>query len=88
MTPPGWLVSVSDWPFKAAEAAVNLSNWLRNLQLPQLTGGLLTNVKQILVWFGLGPICLGVDICHLRGVKNFQNVIFLKVVFKIHFKLF
>ena len=22
------------------------------------------------------------------GVKNFQNVIFLKVVFKIHFKLF
>ena len=31
------------------------------------------------------------DICHLRGgggVKNFQNVIFLKVVFKIHFKLF
>ena len=31
------------------------------------------------------------DICHLRGrggVKNFQNVIFLKVVFKIHFRLF
>ena len=37
MTPPGWLVSVSDWPFKAAEAAVHLSNWLRTLQLPQLT---------------------------------------------------
>ena len=37
MTPPGWLVSVSDWPFKAAEAAVDLSNWLRTLQLPQLT---------------------------------------------------
>ena len=37
MTPPGWLVSVSDLPFKAAEAAVHLSNWLRNLQLPQLT---------------------------------------------------
>ena len=33
----GWLVSVSDWPFKAAEAAVPLSNWLRTLQLPQLT---------------------------------------------------
>ena len=65
MTPPGWLVSVSDWPFKAAEAAVHLSNWLRTLQLPQLTGGLLTNVKQISVWFGLGPICLGVDIIPL-----------------------
>ena len=37
MTPPGWLVSVSDWPFKAAEAAVHSSNWLRTLQLPQLT---------------------------------------------------
>ena len=32
-------VSISDWPFKAAEAAVLLSNWLRTLQLPQLTGG-------------------------------------------------
>ena len=53
-------VSISDWPFKAAEAAVHLSNWLRTLQLPQLTGGLLTNVKQISVWLGLGPICLGV----------------------------
>ena len=61
LAPPGWLVSVSDWPFKAAEAAVHLSNWLRTLQLPQLTGGLLTNVKQISVWFGLGPICLGVE---------------------------
>ena len=31
------------------------------------------------------------DICHLRGeggVKNVQNVIFLKDVFKIHFKPF
>ena len=31
------------------------------------------------------------DICHFGGgggVKNFQNVVFLKVVFKIHFKLF
>ena len=37
VTPPGWLVSVSDWPFKAAEAAVYLFNWLRTLQLPQLT---------------------------------------------------
>ena len=34
MTPPGWLVSASDWPFKAA---VDLSNWLGTLQLPQLT---------------------------------------------------
>ena len=37
LAPPGWLVSVSDWPFKAAEAAVHLSYWLRTLQLPQLT---------------------------------------------------
>ena len=41
---------------------MHLSNWLRTLQLPQLTGGLLTNVKQISVWFGLGPICLGVGL--------------------------
>ena len=71
MTPPGWLVSVTDWPFKAAEAAVHLSNWLRTLQLPQLTGGLLTNVKQISVWFGLGPICLGVEydtVAHLINI--------------------
>ena len=31
MTPPGWLVFVSDWLLKAAEAAVHLSNWLRTL---------------------------------------------------------
>ena len=37
VTSPSWLVSVSDWPFKAAEAVVDLSYWLRTLQLPQLT---------------------------------------------------
>ena len=59
MTPPGWLCFYSDWPFKAAEAAVHLSNWLRTLKLPQLTGGLLANMKENLVWFGLGQLCLG-----------------------------
>ena len=61
LAPPGWLVSVSDWPVKAAEATVHLSNWLRTLQLPQLTGGLLTNMTQNSVWFGLGQLCLRDD---------------------------
>ena len=43
----------------------------------------------MLLDFDLGKPSLKKDcICHLRGVNSFQNVIFLKVVFKIHFKLF
>ena len=51
MTPPGWLVSVSDWPFKASEVAVDLSNWLRTLQLPQHTRDCLQMCNKI--QFGL-----------------------------------
>ena len=45
VTSPGWLVAVFDWSFKAGTAAVPLSNWLRPLQLHQLSKGLFINVK-------------------------------------------
>ena len=48
--PPGLLVAVFDWSVKASTAAVHLSNWLRPLQLPQLTKGWFINS----VWFVLG----------------------------------
>ena len=59
LSEPPWSALFLSLIGHSKEAAVHLSNWLRTLQLPQLTGGLLTNVKQISVWFGLGPICLG-----------------------------
>ena len=47
----GW-VSVSDWSFIAAEEAEPSSNWLRPLQLPQLTRGCSQMWSKIR--FGLG----------------------------------
>ena len=56
---PSWLVSVTDWPFKASEAAVHLSNWLRTLQLTRdcsqmyQFGMVLCKDVTILVSFGI-----------------------------------
>ena len=72
MTPPGWLVSVSDWPFKAAEAAVDLSNWLRTLQLPQLTRDCSQMCNKI--QFGL-VLCK--DVLTLNWIEFFKNIIFI-----------
>ena len=47
------------------------------------------NVRKIVFYLGKPSLKKKDDICHLGGgVKKIQNVIFLKVVFKIHFKPF
>ena len=52
---PSWLVSVTDWPFKAAEAAVQDSTAASADQ------ELFTNVSQNSVWFGLVQRCPNPD---------------------------
>ena len=85
MTTPGWLVAVFDWSFKAATAVVLLSNWLRPLQLPQLSQGLLINVKLNSVWFGLGAILSPswsnqyYDIC-IRRTRSYCSVCYSPVI--------
>ena len=67
-------VSISDWPFKAAEAAVHLSNWLRTLQLPQLTRDCSQMCNKIQFGMVLCKDVTTLDFPHiLRHVTLFQD---------------
>ena len=74
-TPLVGSVSISDWPFKAA---VHLSNWLRTLQLPQLTGG----CSQIWNKFRFGLVrsdndCLSICLSVTLVIVCFNTSIFI-----------
>ena len=69
--PPGWLVAVFDWSVKASTLAVHLSNWLRPLQLPQLTKG----------WFKIRFGLYLVQSCHTPVyIRNIHKYIFILLV--------
>ena len=67
-----WLFLYPIGHSKAAEAAVPLSNWLRTLQLPQLTRDCSQMCNKI--QFGL-VLCK--DVLTLNWIEFFKNIIFI-----------